>query len=107
MMASRARCTSGTRWISRTSLDRDGGLDGRVALVTLHLEVFKLIVKNTSRLAFDDKRWIGKWRATELQRHLLGVVAVDVAITAGPDEIAHLQIALLGHHVRQQGVAGD
>jgi hypothetical protein len=35
------------------------------------------------------------------------VVAVDVAVAAGPDEVAHVQVALLRHHVGQQRVAGD
>ena len=30
-----------------------------------------------------------------------------MAIATGPDEVAHVQIALLGQHVREQGVAGD
>jgi hypothetical protein len=35
------------------------------------------------------------------------VVAVDVAVAAGPDEVADVQVALLRQHVRQQRVAGD
>ena len=53
------------------------------------------------------KRGVGQRRARELQRHLLGVVAVDMAVAAGPDEVAQVQVALLRHHVRQQRVAGD
>src|SRR5256885_7748127 len=35
------------------------------------------------------------------------MVVVDVAVAAGPDEVTHLQVALLGQHVGQQCVAGD
>ena len=35
------------------------------------------------------------------------MVAVDVAVAAGPDEVADVQLALLRHHVRQQRVARD
>ena len=38
---------------------------------------------------------------------LLHVVQIQVAIATGPDEIAHVQIALLRHHVRQQRVGSD
>ena len=35
------------------------------------------------------------------------MVAVDVAVAAGPDKVAHIQVALLRQHVGQQRVAGD
>ena len=35
------------------------------------------------------------------------MVAIDMAVATGPDELAHIQIALLRHHVGEQGVAGD
>jgi len=78
-----------------------------VALVIQHLEVFKLVVEDGVGFALDMQRGIGKRFAAELQRHLLVVVAIDVAVTAGPDEVAHIQVALLGHHVGEQGIAGD
>ena len=53
------------------------------------------------------QRGVGEGFAAELQRHLFVVIAVNVAIAAGPDEVTHIQIALLGHHVCEQGVAGD
>ena len=42
-----------------------------------------------------------------MRGNLLGVVVVNVAIAAGPDEVAYIEIALLRDHVREQGVAGD
>ena len=50
---------------------------------------------------------VGLRCTAELQLHLFVVVAVDVAVATGPDEIAHVQIALLRHHVGEQGVAGN
>ena len=35
------------------------------------------------------------------------MVVVDVAIAAGPDEIAHLEAGLLGKHVGQRRIGGD
>ena len=38
---------------------------------------------------------------------LLEVIHVKVAVAARPDELSHVQVALLGEHVRQQCIAGD
>ena len=35
------------------------------------------------------------------------MVAVQVRVAAGPDKIAHFEVALLGYHMHQQRVAGD
>ena len=45
--------------------------------------------------------------AGELLADLVHVVRVDVAVSAGPDELAWTQVRLLGEHVRQQRVGGD
>ena len=37
----------------------------------------------------------------------LKVIQIQMAIAAGPDEIADVEIALLRHHVRQQRVRRD
>ena len=78
-----------------------------MAVVAQHFKVFKLVVQNRIRLALDVQRGVGKRRAAQLQLHLFVVVAVNMAIAPGPDEITHVQVALLRHHVGQQGVAGD
>src|ERR1700757_5538582 len=44
---------------------------------------------------------------TELLGDLLDVVVVDVAVTAGPDELTDRQTGLRGHHVGEQRIAGD
>ncbi len=78
-----------------------------MALVVQHLEVFKLVVEDGVGFALDVQRGVGKRFAAELERHLFVVVAVDVAVAARPDEVAHIEVALLGHHVGEQSVAGD
>ncbi len=78
-----------------------------MALVIQHLEVFKLVVEDGIGFALDVQRWVSKRFAAEMQRHLFVVVAVDVAVATRPDEVAHIQVALLGHHVGEQGIAGD
>eukprot|EP01036_Dinobryon_divergens_P038827 gene38828-51039_t len=84
-----------------------GRLDGRMVLVVLNLEVFEVVFEDAGRAAFDVQAGVGHGLARELQFHLLVVVAVDVAVTTGPDELAHVQVALLGQHVGEQRVAGD
>ena len=78
-----------------------------MALVVQYLEVFKLIVEDGVGFALDVQCWVSKRFAAELQRYLFVVVAVDVAVPACPDEITHIEVALLGHHVCEQGVAGN
>ena len=78
-----------------------------MALVVQHLEVFKLVVEDGVGFALDVQCWVGEWFAAELQRHLLVVVAVNVAVPARPDEVAHIQVALLRHHMGEQGVASN
>ena len=78
-----------------------------MALVVQHLEIFKLVVEDGIGFAFDVKRGVSKRFTAQLQRHLFVVVAVDVAVATGPDEVAYIEVALLGHHVGEQGVAGN
>ena len=87
--------------------DRHKRLDRRVMLVVDELEIVKLVVKDGRGAALDDQLRVRKRLARKLQRHLLGVVAVDVAIATRPDEVAHAQVALLRQHVREQRVAGN
>src|SRR6185369_15763155 len=82
-------------------------LDRGVALVVLHFEVLVLVFEDRRRPPLDVEHGVGEWPAAQLQFHLLVMVAVDVAVAAGPDEVADGEVALLRHHVREQGVAGD
>lgn len=87
--------------------DGDGRLDAGMGVITLDLEILELVIEDGVRFALDHQ---GRQRARlagELQRSLLHVVGVKMHITASPDEVTHFQIALLGHHMGQQGVAGD
>lgn len=43
----------------------------------------------------------------KLQTSLLKVVEVEVRIAGGMDEVAHLKVAYLCHHLKQEGIAGD
>src|SRR5689334_14631396 len=45
--------------------------------------------------------------AAQLLAHLLYVVVVDVAVAAGPDELAHLQADLRGDEMGEQGITGE
>lgn len=76
-------------------------------IVTFNLEVFKTVVENRRRFAFDDQLRQRTRFAAQLQVGLLKMVAVQMGVAAGPDEITDLQIALLRHHMHQQRVAGD
>ncbi len=78
-----------------------------MALVVQHFEVFVFVIKDGSGASLDVQGGVRKRFAAELQRHLFAVVAVNVAVTAGPDEVAYIQVALLRHHVGEQGVAGN
>ena len=78
-----------------------------MTLVVEHFKVFVFVFKNRSGFALDVQGGVGKGLTAELQRHLVFVIAVDVAITTGPNEIAHVQIALLRHHVCEQCIAGN
>lgn len=87
--------------------DGDGRLDAGMGVITLDLEILELVVEDGVRFALDHQGRQRTRLAGELQRSLLHVIGVEVHITTGPDEVTHFQIALLGHHVGQQGVAGD
>jgi hypothetical protein len=54
-------------------------------------------------------RIVGRARglAGELELGLLQVIHIEVAVAAGPHEVARLIAAHLGHHHREQGVGGD
>ena len=45
--------------------------------------------------------------AAQLLGDLLDVVVVDMAVTAGPDELPHVESGLRRHHVGEQRIAGD
>ena len=64
-------------------------------LVIHELEVLVLVVEDARRPALDHELRQRERRARELQVRLLEVIQVQVAVAAGPDELAGLEIALL------------
>ena len=84
-----------------------GCFDGIMTDVVEDFKVFILIVKNTGGPAFDLERWIGVGRSGELELNLLKVVGVDVTVSPSPNEFTHIEVTLLGDHVREKRVARD
>ena len=78
-----------------------------MVLITFDLEVFQRVAGDIIRLALDVQLGEGERLAAELQRNLLGVVVVDVAITTSPDEVTDSHADLLSDDVRQQRIACD
>src|SRR6266404_5476103 len=76
-------------------------------LVVHELEVLVLIRENARRPAADHQLRQRERRTRELQVRLLEMIQVQVAVPAGPDELAGLEIALLREQVCEQRVAGD
>src|ERR1700754_4512965 len=95
------------RFVDMQRLDGDRRLDAGVRLIVQELEVLELILEDRRRLAFDRQARQRQRSALQLLVGLLEMVQVQVAATAGPDEVAGGQIALLREHVRQQGVGSD
>src|SRR5690554_3514236 len=92
-----------------TGLESDGyrGFDVGVGLVVFQGEVVE--GEGEQVLYFGVQAHAGQRMrlAAQLQVGLFDVVGVQVAVAAGPDELARLQVADLGDHQGQQGVAGD
>ena len=81
--------------------------DVRVGLVADDFEVLKPIAEDVIRAALDLEAGKGHGRAGKLGLGLLEMIELQVAVATGPDKIPRLEIALLGHHVGEEGVGGD
>lgn len=79
--------------------DSDGRLDVWVKLVVLDDKIFVLVIKETVRLARDLQCWVREGLPAKLKLDLLEVIAVNMAVTACPDEFANLEATLLRDHV--------
>ena len=83
-------------WIKRAACHarlasyRHGRFDGGVRIVAGYLKIFKRIAEDIGGFALDVQLRIRARCARELQLYLLVVVAVNVAVTARPDEFADL-----------------
>ena len=76
-------------------------------LVAPQLEVFVVVVEDRVRPTFDVHLRVRQWFPAELQDGLLHVVVVEVTVTSSLDEVADIEVALLGHHLSQQCIARD
>lgn len=73
--------------------------------VVIHdLEIVVRIVVDGGWLATDDQTRQGRRLAPELLPDLVQMIQINMAIAAGPYEFPRLQFALLGEHVRQDGI---
>src|SRR4051812_19297756 len=89
--------------VSVTPSDRHRRLDRRVVAVPDHLQVLELVVEQRRRRPQLQRR--ERVRLTgELLTHLVDVVVVDVAVAAGPDQVAGPQADLLGNHAGEERV---
>src|SRR5436309_2220114 len=85
---------------------RDGGLDRRMRAIVDDGDVVKGVVEDRITRRQNEFR-VWPRVSAELLGDLLDVVVVDVAVAAGPDEVADMKPGLRGHHVGEQCVASD
>src|SRR5690349_7967272 len=85
----------------------DRRLDARMRLVIQELEVFELVLEDRRRLAFDREPRRRQRRALQLFVGLVEMIEIQVAVAAGPDEVAGGELALLSEHVREQRIGRD
>ena len=95
------------KWRPVCPSHRHRRLDVRVGLVADQLEVLEAEGEQVLHVGVEPHARQRQRRAGELQVGLLQVVGVEVAVAAGPDELAGLEVADLRHHQGQQRVAGD
>src|SRR4029077_18248241 len=84
-----------------------GRLDGRVMLVVHDLKVFIVVIKNCGWPTRQVELRQCQRHSRQLLVDLLEMVGVQVTVAAGPDEFAHLEVALLRQHVREQRIGSD
>src|SRR5690606_36080723 len=89
------------------SSDRHRSLDMGVGLIAFEREVIEGEGEQVLDLRVQPHGRQREGLAAQLQVSLLDMVGVQVAVTAGPDELTGLQIAYLCHHQGQQRVAGN
>src|SRR6185312_14823912 len=87
--------------------DRHRRGNGRMMLVVHELEILEGVVEQGGGPAPDVESRRRERSARELQLRLLEMIEVKVAVAAGPDELARLEIALLREHMGEQRVARD
>ena len=88
-------------------LYRHWRFDVRVRVVVLQFEVFKAEIEQVSHFGVEPHLRQGARLAGELEAGLLEVVAVEVGVAEGVDELAGRETAYLRRHHGEQGIAGD
>src|SRR4051812_27176369 len=79
----------------------------RLRIIAVQGEVLVFVAIDPRSTTQDLQPWKRPGRARQLGARLLEMVQVEVAIAAGPDELARLQPALLREQVGEQRVARD
>src|SRR4029079_18862277 len=93
--------------LSRSRSHCDGGPQRPMALIVGDLEIVVDVFEQRRWLVADDELRQWKRRPRKLSVDLVQVVEIEVAVAAGPDEVAHAEVALLRNHVRQKSVRSD
>ena len=88
-------------------LDGDCGANMRMAFVIQNFEVLEAIVENTIRAPLYRESRQRQRRALQLFARLVQMIEIQVAVATAPDEIADIQICLLGEHMSEQRVGRD
>ena len=78
-----------------------------MAFVIDDFEILEAVIENVLRLPLDQQPGQRMGRSAQLLVCLVKVIQIQVAVTAGLDEIANLEPGLLCNHVGQQGIRGD
>jgi len=73
-------------------------------LVAHDREILEAVIEDRVGPAADRQCRQRQRLTRELQPRLLQMVDVEVAVASRPDELAHVEVALLRHHVRQQRI---
>jgi len=84
-----------------------GILDWGVGVVAGDFDVLEVVVEDILWFALENEGGLGAGVAAELLFYAFDLVEVDVAVAAGPDEVAGFEVALLGDEVGQEGILGD
>lgn len=79
----------------------------RMRVVGGKTQIFEAIVEKRVRAPFENQRRQRPRVARQLQFRLLQMVVIQMAVTARPDKIARIQVALMRDHVRKQRVRCD
>src|SRR4030065_420570 len=85
---------------------RDRCLDGGMRVVVQQLKIIELKIEDRAHCGVEVYAWPRPRGARQLRARLFEVVAVEVRIAEGMDEIAGFESGHLGHHQREQGIGG-